>query len=133
MKKHPSISEMTDIARAMELLGLTKIRPEHQEVILPLLAKRKEDIKKLRLRDQFTSIVLQANDFVLLIKLKIAGNRGELSKEYLRCPIDKVIDRLKADPAMLRRIGAVEISAFPDREIKQIEAEKAAIEEKRRG
>jgi hypothetical protein len=60
MKKHPSISEMCNLARAMALLGLTTLRPEHREIILPLLAKHKEDLRTLRLRGTFGNLVEQA-------------------------------------------------------------------------
>lgn len=133
MSKHPSISEMTNIAVAMQLMGITTITPEQQEVILPLLAKRKEDIRQLRVRDKFTSIVSQANDFVLHVKLKVAEERGLVGPEITQISVDRVIERLKDSEELLKVIEAVELTTFPDKEIRQIGSEKAAFELSKKG
>jgi MoxR-like ATPase len=57
MEKPPSISEMNDVALAMELLGMKTIQPEHKEVILPLIAKTEGDRKRLLMKEGFESIV----------------------------------------------------------------------------
>ncbi len=133
MKKHPSISEMSNIASAMELMGLRTILPEHQEVILPLLAKRKEDIKQLRLRDKFSSIVSQANDYVLHIKLKVAEERGLVGPDLLQYGVENIVEKLKLDEEAMHVVESIEFQTFPDREIRQIEAEKADYEERKKG
>ncbi len=133
MKKPPSISEMSDIAAAMQLMGLTTIVPEHQEIFLPLLAKRKDDIGKLRLGGAFADIVNQANHFVLHVKLKIAEELGEIGEDILQTPVDKLVERLRESEAMLKKVEAIQFASFPDREIRLIEAEKAAFEESKKG
>ena len=57
MEKPPSISEMNDVALAMELLGMKTIQPEHKEIILPLIAKTEGDRKRLLMKEAFESIV----------------------------------------------------------------------------
>ncbi len=57
MEKPPSISEMNDVALAMELLGIRTILPEHKEIILPLIAKTEGDRKRLQMKEAFESIV----------------------------------------------------------------------------
>jgi MoxR-like ATPase len=57
MEKPPSISEMNDVAHAMELLGIRTILPEHKEIILPLIAKTEGDRKRLQMKEAFESIV----------------------------------------------------------------------------
>jgi hypothetical protein len=135
MKKPPSISEMCDIAVAMELMHLKTIMPtpEQREIFLPLLAKRKDDIGKLRLGGAFADIVNQANYFVLHVKLKIAEERGEVSEEVLDTPVDKIVDRLRTSEEDLKRVEAISFTSFPDREIKLIEAEKASFEASKKG
>jgi MoxR-like ATPase len=135
MKKHPSISEMTDIASAMDLMGLTTIGPEHQEIILPLLAKRKEDIKFLRMKDQFAAIVTQANDFILLIKLKMAESQGVVAKGIFKCRASEVVTKLKGGdyPEVLQKVREMVLTGFPEKEIKQIEADRRAEKEGKKG
>ena len=57
MEKPPSISEMNDVALAMQLLGIEQIRPEHKDIMLPLIAKTEGDRKRLLMRQAFESIV----------------------------------------------------------------------------
>jgi MoxR-like ATPase len=57
MEKPPSISEMNDVALAMELLGIDQIRPEHKDIMLPLIAKTEGDRKRLLMKQAFESIV----------------------------------------------------------------------------
>jgi MoxR-like ATPase len=73
MEKPPSISEMNDVALAMDALGLDTILPEHKEIILPLIAKTEGDRKRLLMRDSFESIVRLA-----------AGHAAALSKKAMR-------------------------------------------------
>ena len=65
MEKAPSISEMNDVAHAMELLGLDLILPEHKEIILPLIAKTEGDRKRLLMREAFESIVRLAAKYAV--------------------------------------------------------------------
>jgi len=57
MEKPPSISEMNDVALAMELLGIEQVLPEHKDIMLPLIAKTEGDHKRLLMKDAFESIV----------------------------------------------------------------------------
>src|SRR5438094_7740263 len=43
LEKPPSIAEMLDVTRAMEILGITEVRPEHRDVLLPLIVKTESD------------------------------------------------------------------------------------------
>lgn len=133
MKKSPSISEMSDIALAMDLMGLTTILPIHQEVMLPLLAKRSEDIRFLRGRDQFAAIVTQANDFILLIKLKMAQAQGIVPVNVFKCRASEVIGELKKRPELVAKVQTMKITEFPDKEISQIEADVRAEKEGKKG
>lgn len=60
LEKPPSISEMLDLAQALEVLGEERITPEMRDVLLPLLAKTEADRRKLLLRDGFASLVYDA-------------------------------------------------------------------------
>ena len=60
LEKPPSISEMNDVAVAMELLGIDRILPEHKEIMLPLIAKTEGDRKRLLMKEAFESIVRMA-------------------------------------------------------------------------
>src|ERR1700751_4534716 len=63
LEKPPSISEMNDVALAMELLGITRIGPEHKDIMLPLIAKTEGDRKRLLLKQAFESIVRMAGHY----------------------------------------------------------------------
>jgi MoxR-like ATPase len=58
--KPPSIDEIIQFVRALQLLGRTEILPEDRDVLLPFLAKTEEDVKRLKLRDGFASLVATA-------------------------------------------------------------------------
>ena len=60
LEKPPSISEMNDLAMAMELLGIDQILPAHKEIMLPLIAKTEGDRKRLLMKEAFESIVRMA-------------------------------------------------------------------------
>jgi len=60
LEKAPSISEMLDLAAALQALGQEKVTPEMRDVLLPLLAKTEADRKKLLLRDGFASLIYDA-------------------------------------------------------------------------
>jgi MoxR-like ATPase len=57
MEKPPSISEMNDVALAMQLLGIEQIKPEHKDIMLPLIAKTEGDRKRLLMKQAIESIV----------------------------------------------------------------------------
>src|SRR6201987_192475 len=57
MEKPPSISEMNDVALAMQLLAIEQIKPEHKDIMLPLIAKTEGDRKRLLMKQAFESIV----------------------------------------------------------------------------
>jgi MoxR-like ATPase len=63
LEKPPSISEMLDLAQALEVLGEERITPEMRDVLLPLLAKTEADRRKLLLRDGFASLVYDATSY----------------------------------------------------------------------
>ncbi len=60
LEKPPSISEMLDLAQALEALGKDRITAEMRDILLPLLAKTEADRRKLLLRDGFASLVFDA-------------------------------------------------------------------------
>jgi MoxR-like ATPase len=57
MEKPPSIAEMLDLAKALEVLGVTQILPEQRDVLLPLLAKTEGDRGRLLLREGFEGLI----------------------------------------------------------------------------
>jgi MoxR-like ATPase len=61
--KPPSIDEIVQFVRALQLLGRSEIRPEDRDVLLPFLAKTEEDVKRLLLRDGFSSLVATAREY----------------------------------------------------------------------
>ncbi len=63
MEKAPSVSEILDLAQALEVLGEKRITPGMRDVLLPLLAKTEADRKKLLLRDAFASLVYDAEQY----------------------------------------------------------------------
>jgi len=75
LEKPPSISEMNDVALAMGLLGLTRLRPEHKDIMLPLIAKTEGDRNRLLLKQCFESIVRLAGQYAS--ELNNAANSPE--------------------------------------------------------
>lgn len=61
--KPPSIDEIVQFVRALQLLGRSEILPEDRDVLLPFLAKTEEDVKRLMLRDGFRSLVATAHEY----------------------------------------------------------------------
>jgi MoxR-like ATPase len=57
LEKPPSIAEMLDVAYALNIFGIDQIRPEHRELLLPLLAKTEADRQRLLLRDGFVTLI----------------------------------------------------------------------------
>jgi MoxR-like ATPase len=60
MEKPPSIAEMIEFGEVLHLLEITEVQPEHRDVLLPFLAKTREDVKRLTLQDGFASLILNA-------------------------------------------------------------------------
>jgi len=60
LEKPPSISEMLDLAQALEVLGEERITPEMRDILLPLVAKTEADRRKLLLRDGCASLIFDA-------------------------------------------------------------------------
>ena len=63
LEKPPSISEMLDLAQALDVLGKQEITPEMRDILLPLLAKTEADRRKLLLRDGWASLVHDAQQY----------------------------------------------------------------------
>jgi MoxR-like ATPase len=63
MEKPPSIAELLDLARALEIMSVSEIRPDMRDVLLPFLGKTDADRKRLLLRDGFESLVITANEY----------------------------------------------------------------------
>ncbi|HEV2172713.1 MAG TPA: MoxR family ATPase, partial [Nitrospira sp.] len=57
LEKPPSVSEMIDFAKALELLGTERVTEEHRDVLLPFLAKTAKDRRHLLLREGFKSLL----------------------------------------------------------------------------
>jgi MoxR-like ATPase len=57
LEKAPSVSEMIDVARALQLLGTEEPSEALRDVLLPILAKTHKDVKHLTLRSAFTSLL----------------------------------------------------------------------------
>ena len=63
LEKPPSISEMLDLAQALEVLGKEEITAEMRDILLPLLAKTEADRRKLLLRDGWASLIHDARQY----------------------------------------------------------------------
>jgi MoxR-like ATPase len=57
LEKPPSVSEMIDVANALQLLGADHLTAEHRDVLLPFLAKTERDRRHLLLREGFKSLL----------------------------------------------------------------------------
>src|SRR5438552_7541540 len=57
LEKPPSIAEMLDVAQALEILSIDEIRPEHRDLLMPLIVKTEADRQRLLLRDGFATLV----------------------------------------------------------------------------
>jgi MoxR-like ATPase len=81
MEKPPSISEMNDVALAMQLLGIEQIRPEHKDIMLPLIAKTEGDRKRLLMKQAFESIVCIAGRYASEISPEEESDLDAISEE----------------------------------------------------
>ena len=57
MEKPPSIAEILDLARALEILGMGEINPQDRDLLLPLLAKTPSDRRRLSMNAGFEGLV----------------------------------------------------------------------------
>jgi MoxR-like ATPase len=60
MEKPPSIAEMIEFEQVLDILGIRELRPDMRDLLLPFLAKTREDRKRLSLQDGFASLVHNA-------------------------------------------------------------------------
>jgi MoxR-like ATPase len=63
LEKPPSVSEILDLAQALNVLRSEQVTPEMRDILLPLLAKTEADRKKLLLRDGFASLIYDAQQY----------------------------------------------------------------------
>jgi MoxR-like ATPase len=63
LSKPPSISEILEMAQVMELLGIAKVAPGLQNVLLPILVKTESDRRLLMIDDQWESLIYDATKF----------------------------------------------------------------------
>jgi MoxR-like ATPase len=63
MEKPPSIAEMLDLAKALEILGVDEISSGQRDVLLPLLAKTQADRKRLLMREGFEGLVFDSKRY----------------------------------------------------------------------
>src|SRR6202034_2756892 len=81
MEKPPSISEMNDVALAMQLLGIEQIKAEHKDIMLPLIAKTEGDRKRLLMKQAFESIVRIAGRYASDMSAEDDGDTETLHAE----------------------------------------------------
>jgi MoxR-like ATPase len=81
MEKPPSISEMNDVALAMQLLEIEQIRPEHKDIMLPLIAKTEGDRKRLLMKQAFESIVRIAGRYASEVSHEEASDVAAIHAE----------------------------------------------------
>jgi MoxR-like ATPase len=72
LEKPPSIAEMLDLARGLEILGVSEIHAEQRDVLLPLLAKTEADRRRLLLRAGFDGLVADSKRY----RDELAGTAG---------------------------------------------------------
>ena len=63
LEKPPSIAEMLDLARGLEILGVNEIHAEQRDLLLPLLAKTEADRRRLLLRAGFDGLVADSKRY----------------------------------------------------------------------
>jgi MoxR-like ATPase len=57
LKKPPAISEMNHLALIMDKMKWTELKPEHGELVYPVLLKRDKDLDWIRGKDQFAAVL----------------------------------------------------------------------------
>jgi MoxR-like ATPase len=73
LEKPPSIAEMLDLARGLEILGVSEIQAEQRDLLLPLLAKTEADRRRLLLRAGFDGLVADSKRY----RDELTGTAGE--------------------------------------------------------
>jgi MoxR-like ATPase len=63
LEKPPSVSEVLDLAAALEILETEHITADMRDTLLPFLAKTEADRRKLLLRDGFASLIYDAQQY----------------------------------------------------------------------
>src|SRR5215472_10557135 len=63
LEKPPSVSEILDLAQALNILGAERVSADMRDILLPLLAKTEADRRKLLLRDGFASLIFDAQQY----------------------------------------------------------------------
>jgi len=63
LEKPPSIAEMLDLARALEILGVEEISHQQRDLLLPMLAKTDADRRRLMLRAGFEGLVADSKRY----------------------------------------------------------------------
>jgi len=63
MEKPPSIAEVLDLAKALELLGVDEISSRQRDILLPLLAKTEADRRRLLMREGFEGLVVDSKRY----------------------------------------------------------------------
>jgi hypothetical protein len=60
MEKPPSIAEILELEQVLHIMRINELDAGMRDLLLPFLAKTKEDRKRLTLQDGFASLVLNA-------------------------------------------------------------------------
>ena len=76
MEKPPSIAEMIEFEQVLDIVGIKELHPEMRDLLLPFLAKTREDRKRLSLQDGFASLVHNAK--VRIANPAISASGGAL-------------------------------------------------------
>ena len=63
MEKPPSIAEILELEQVLHMMGINELDAGMRDLLLPFLAKTKEDRKRLTLQDGFASLVLNAKSY----------------------------------------------------------------------
>ena len=87
MEKPPSIAEMLDLARALEILGMEEISHDQRDLLLPLLAKTEADRKRLLLRAGFEGLVADSKRYRDELMQRVGPSNGDLGKAAA-CPTE---------------------------------------------
>ena len=83
MEKPPSIAEMLDLAKALQILGMEEIAHEQRDLLLPLLAKTESDRKRLMLRAGFEGLVADSKRY----RDDLAMSDGPYERPPTKAPI----------------------------------------------
>jgi len=60
LEKPPSISEMNDVAQAMQILNLEEISAFHKDIMLPLIVKTEGDRRRMLMKQAFEVVIYTA-------------------------------------------------------------------------